>query len=58
MFLFIAQNYQNLFSIFKIRVYREYDHVIFIINESKNERIDKNDFKNVHDFLLNEFSDE
>jgi hypothetical protein len=58
MFLFIAQNHQNFFSVFKTRVHREYDHVIFIINESKNERIDKSDFKNVHDFLLNELSDE
>jgi hypothetical protein len=58
MSLFIAQNHQNLFSIFKTRVRREYDHVIFIINESKSERIDKSDLKNVHDFLLSEFSDE
>ncbi len=45
-------------SIFKNRVHREYDHVIFIINESKNEKIDKSDFKNVHDFLLNKFLNE
>jgi hypothetical protein len=57
-FLFITQNHQNLFSIFKTCVHREYDYVIFIINENKNERIDKNDFKNVHDFLLSEFSNE
>jgi hypothetical protein len=58
MSLFIAQHHQNLFSIFKIDVYREYDHVVFIINESKSEKIDKSDFKSVHDFLLSEFSDE
>jgi hypothetical protein len=58
MFFFIAQNHQHFFSIFKTRVHREYDHVIFIINENKSEKIDKSDFKSLHDFLLSEFSNE
>jgi hypothetical protein len=58
MFLFIAQNHQDFFLIFKICVHREYDNIHCIINENKNEKIDKNDFENVHYFLLNEFSHE
>jgi hypothetical protein len=58
MSFFIAQNHQNFSSIFKTRVHREYDYVIFIINKNKSEKIDKIDFKNVHDFLLSEFSNE
>jgi hypothetical protein len=58
MFLFIAQNYQDFFSIFKTRVYREYDNVHCIINNNKSEKINKSDFKNIHYFLLSEFSNE
>jgi hypothetical protein len=58
MFLFIAQKHQNLFSIFKTRVHREYDNVIFIIDENKNKQIDKSDLQKIHDLLLSEFSNE
>jgi hypothetical protein len=58
MFFFIAQNHQDFFSIFKNRVHHEYDNVNCIINENKNERIDKNDLENVYYFLLNEFLNE
>jgi hypothetical protein len=58
MFLFVAQNHQDFFSIFKTRVHREYDNINCIINESKSEKIDKSDFENVHCFLLSEFSHE
>ncbi len=58
MFLFIAQNYQKKILIFKIRVHREYDNINYIINENKSERIDKSDFENVYNFLLNEFLNE
>jgi hypothetical protein len=57
-FFFIAQNRQDFFSIFKTRVYREYNNVIFIINENKSERINKNNLENVYHFLLNKFSNE
>jgi hypothetical protein len=56
MFFFIAQNYQDLFLIFKIRVHREYDHINRIIDVDKNERIDKNSLENIHCFLLNRIS--
>jgi hypothetical protein len=58
MFFFIAQNHEDFFSIFKIHVYREYDYIICIIDKNKNKRIDKNNLENIHDFLLNEFSNE
>jgi hypothetical protein len=57
MFLLIAQNHQEHFLIFKIRVHREYDDIDFIIDKNKNRKIDENDLQNVHDFLLNDFSD-
>jgi hypothetical protein len=56
MSFFIAQNHQNLFSIFKIRVHREYDHINRIIDENKSEKIDKNNLENIHCFLLNRVS--
>jgi hypothetical protein len=56
MSLFIAPNHQDLFSIFKTRVHREYDDIDFIIDESKNRRIDESDLQDVHDFLLSDFS--
>ncbi len=56
LFFFIAQNHQIFFSIFKIRVHREYDHINRIIDEDKNEKIDKNNFENIHCFLLNRIS--
>jgi hypothetical protein len=58
MFFFIAQNHQDFFLIFKIRVYREYNNINCIIDRCKSWKIDKNDFENIHCFLLNEFSDE
>ncbi len=58
MFFLISQNHQNLFSIFKTRVYREKYYVDFIIDENKRKRIDKSDFDNIHYFLLSEISDE
>jgi hypothetical protein len=56
MIFFIAQNYQDFFSIFKTRVHREYDHINRIINENKNEKIDKNNLENIHCFLLSRIS--
>jgi hypothetical protein len=56
MFLLIAQNHQDLFSIFKSRVHREYADIYFIINENKNRRINENNLQDVHDFLLNNLS--
>jgi hypothetical protein len=57
MCLFIAQNHQDFFSIFKTRIHREYDDIDFIIDENKNSKIDESDLQDVHDFLLNNFSD-
>ncbi len=56
MFFFIAQNHQNLFSIFKICVHREYDYMNCIIDDNKSEKIDKNNLENIHCFLLNRVS--
>ncbi len=56
MFFFIAQNHQDFFLIFKIRVHREYDQINRIIDEDKNERIDKNNLENIHCFLFNRVS--
>jgi hypothetical protein len=56
MFFFIAQNHQDFFSIFKTRDHREYDYINRIINEDKNERIDKSNLENIHCFLLSRIS--